>query len=56
VGKREALIEKTEDGYYLTPEKSKTKVKLNHQPLKEKTRLKEFDVIELGSTMIQFHY
>ena len=52
----EAAIEKDKDGYFLVPEQSKTRVKLNYQPLRARTRLKEFDVIELGDTMIQFHY
>lgn len=56
VRKKEAAIEKSEDGYYLTPESPKNRVRINYKPLKAKTRLKEFDVIELGSTMIQFHY
>jgi len=56
VRKTEAFIEKSDDSYYLVPEHPKSRVKLNYQPVKTRTQLAEFDVIELGATMVQFHF
>ncbi len=56
VGKKEARIEKRPDGYYLTPVKKKPSAKINYRRLKSDVKLREFDVIEIGRTMLQFHY
>ncbi|MCF8024183.1 MAG: FHA domain-containing protein [Desulfobacteraceae bacterium] len=56
VDKTEAKIEKRPDGYYVCPVAGKPRIKLNYQAVKSEVKLKEFDVIELGDTMIQFHY
>lgn len=54
--KIEAKIEKRNDGYYLCPVAKKSRIKLNYKPLKSSLKLREFDVIEAGRAMIQFHY
>ncbi|MCF8110582.1 MAG: FHA domain-containing protein [Desulfobacteraceae bacterium] len=54
--KIEAKIEKKPDGYYLSPVAKKPRIKLNYHPVKSGVRLREFDVIEVGGSIIQFHY
>ncbi|MFW6081441.1 MAG: FHA domain-containing protein [Desulfosalsimonas sp.] len=56
VGKTEAKIEKRSEGYYLCPVSKKPRIRLNYKPVKSDVRLSEFDVIEVGDAMIQFHY
>lgn len=56
VDKTEAKIEKKPDGYYLCPVSRKPRIKLNYQLLRSDVMLREFDVIEVGDAMIQFHY
>ncbi|MFP4159759.1 MAG: FHA domain-containing protein [Desulfobacterales bacterium] len=56
VDKTEAKIEKRTDGYYLCPVSKKPRIKLNYHPVKFDVMLREFDVIEVGDAMIQFHY
>ncbi|MFW5930411.1 MAG: FHA domain-containing protein [Desulfosalsimonas sp.] len=56
VNRIEAKIEKKPDGYYLSPVAAKPRIKLNYRPVKSVARLREFDVMEVGGSMIQFHY
>lgn len=56
LGRTEATIEKTPAGYELCPASARSRVKLNYQPLRSRRPLREFDVIEAGATMLQFHY
>lgn len=56
VGATEAKIEKRPDGYYLCPVSGKPRIKRNYKQLKSSVLLREFDVIEIGSSVLQFHY
>lgn len=56
VKKIEAKIEKRSDGYYLSPVARKSRAKLNYRPLRSGALLREFDVIEVGDAMMQFHF
>lgn len=56
VDKIEAKIEKRPDGYYLCPVSRKPRIRVNYEPIKSAVQLKEFDVIEVGASMLQFHY
>ncbi|MFW6335018.1 MAG: FHA domain-containing protein, partial [Desulfosalsimonas sp.] len=51
VGKKEARIEKRNDGYYLCPLSARPRIKLNYKPVKTAVKLQEFDVIESGDIM-----
>jgi pSer/pThr/pTyr-binding forkhead associated (FHA) protein len=56
VGKISAEIFKRQDGFYIKPAAGKFSPKLNHQPIKTEVKLNDFDVIEIGSTRLQFHF
>jgi len=51
-----AEIHKRNDGFYLTPVGGKFAPKLNYKPVKSEIKLSDFDVIEIGSTKLQFHF
>jgi len=53
-GKAAAEILQKKNFYYIKPAE-KSKVKLNYKPIKTETVLKDVDVIEVGSTKMQFH-
>jgi len=55
VGKASAEIFQKENLFYVKPASGKSKVKLNYQAIKTETLLNDFDVIEVGSTKMQFH-
>jgi len=55
IGKASAEILQREETFYIKPSTEKSKVKLNYQSIKTETVLKDFDVIEVGSTKMQFH-
>jgi len=54
VGKTCATVSKRPDGYYLSFVKGLAKPKLNGRTVKDSMKLKEFDVIAIGSTRLQF--
>lgn len=54
VGHTAATISMRPNGYYLSHVGGLFKVKVNGSAVKESVLLKEFDVIELGSTKLQF--
>ncbi|MBW1982366.1 MAG: FHA domain-containing protein [Deltaproteobacteria bacterium] len=51
-----ATISKRPSGYHLTPMGGRAKVRVNGAQLEGSYRLKEFDVIEVGSARLQFYY
>jgi len=55
LGKTGAEIYQREETFYIKPSEAKSRVKLNYKKIKAETVLKDFDVIEVGSTKIQFH-
>jgi len=55
IGKASAEILMKEETFYVKPSTEKSKVKLNYKTIKTETVLKDFDVIEVGSTKMQFH-
>ncbi len=54
VGKTSATISRRPNGYYMSYVGGMSKPRINGQPLKESVRLKEFDMIEVGSLKMQF--
>ncbi|MFW5937122.1 MAG: FHA domain-containing protein, partial [Desulfosalsimonas sp.] len=56
VDKTEAKIEKRPDGYYLCPVSRKPRIRVNYESISSAVQLREFDVIEVGASMLQFHY
>ncbi|RLB06359.1 MAG: FHA domain-containing protein [Deltaproteobacteria bacterium] len=56
VGKVAAIISRRPTGYYITPVGGMGKLKVNGEPVKDVYRLQEFDMIQVGSTKIQFYY
>lgn len=54
VGKTAATISKRPKGYYLSYVSGMLKPKVNDVTVRESVLLKEFDIIELGSTKMQF--
>lgn len=54
VAKTAATISNRPAGYYLSYVGGMTKPKVNGEAVKESVKLEEFDVIELGSTKLQF--
>ncbi len=56
VEKTAARIEKRPDGYYLCPVSRKSRIRVNYEPISSAVQLREFDVIEVGASMLQFHY
>jgi len=55
IGKASAEVFQKEDFYYVKPSSLKSKIKLNYKTIKTESILKDFDVIEVGSTKMQFH-
>ncbi len=56
VGKVAAIISKRPTGYYLTPVGGMGKLKVNGESVKDVYRLQEFDMIQVGSSKMQFYY
>ncbi|MDA3895470.1 MAG: FHA domain-containing protein [Desulfobacteraceae bacterium] len=54
-GKASARIYNEADIFYVKPADKKSKIKINYKTIKIETVLKDFDVIEVGSTKMQFH-
>jgi pSer/pThr/pTyr-binding forkhead associated (FHA) protein len=54
VGRTSATISNRPTGYYLSYVSGLTKPKVNGETVKESVKLKEFDVIEIGSAKMQF--
>jgi pSer/pThr/pTyr-binding forkhead associated (FHA) protein len=54
VGKTAATISKRPNGYYLSYVSGMAKPKVNGVAVKESVKLKEFDVIEIGSVKVEF--
>jgi pSer/pThr/pTyr-binding forkhead associated (FHA) protein len=54
VGKTAATISKRPDGYYLSYVEGLSKPKVNDQSVKLSVILKDLDIIEIGSTKLQF--
>jgi len=56
IGGVAAEIRKKENAFFLCPVGGKAKPKLNYQTVDSEVRLNEFDVIQIGSLSIQFHF
>ena len=56
VGKTTAVINRMGEEYRLAPAEGFTKPKVNYQTVKNEVVLNEFDVIEIGSVELQFHF
>lgn len=54
IGKTAATISRRPDGYYLSYVGGLSKLRVNGEVIKESIKLKEFDVVELGSAKMQF--
>ncbi len=54
IGQTAGAISRRPDGYYLSYVGGISKLKVNGEVVKESIKLKEFDVIELGSAKMQF--
>ena len=55
VGKTAAEIRQSKEIFYIRPSALKSRLKVNYKTVKEETVLKDFDVIEVGSTKMQFY-
>jgi predicted component of type VI protein secretion system len=55
LAKISAEILKKQDGFYIKPVAGKFSTKLNYKTIKTEVKLNDFDVIEIGSTRVQFH-
>jgi len=55
IGRIAAEIHRKTDGFYLKSVGGKINPKVNYKPVKSEIMLKEFDVIEIGSTKMQFY-
>lgn len=55
IGKAAAEIRQSKEIFYIRPSFEKSRLKVNYKTVKEETVLKDFDVIEVGSTKMQFH-
>ena len=44
------------DEFYIKPVTEKAYPKINYKPAKKESKLNDFDVIEIGSAKMQFHY
>ncbi|MCP4579379.1 MAG: FHA domain-containing protein [Deltaproteobacteria bacterium] len=56
MGKTTAVINHIDEEFRLAPAEGLTKPKVNYQAVKNEVVLNEFDVIEIGSTKLQFHF
>jgi hypothetical protein len=54
VGATAAVINRLEDGWYLSFVEGLAQVKVNRSPVKTSVKLNRLDVISLGKTRIQF--
>ncbi len=54
VGKTAAIVAKKENGYYLSHVKGRSKPKIYSQTITSEVLLKEYDLIEIGSSKLQF--
>ncbi len=54
VGKTAAIVLKKEKGYYLSHVQGRAKTKIYSQPITSEVMLKEYDLIEIGSSKLQF--
>ncbi len=54
VGKTAAIVTKKEQGYYLSHVKGRAKPKIYSQTVTSEVLLKEYDLIEIGSSKLQF--
>ena len=54
LAKTVAILRKRDDEYYLVPGDGWIKPKLNYEPVKHETPIKELDVITIGSCQMQF--
>ena len=54
VGRTTATISKRPDGYYLSYVGGLSKPKVNEVPVKKSVALKDLDIIDIGSTKLQF--
>jgi predicted component of type VI protein secretion system len=55
VGKAAAEIRQSKGTFYVRPSAEKSRLKVNYKTVKEETVLKDFDVIEVGATKMQFY-
>lgn len=55
IGKAAAEIHRRKNRFYIKPSGGKSKIKVNYKTVKEETLLNDFDVIEVGSTKMQFY-
>jgi pSer/pThr/pTyr-binding forkhead associated (FHA) protein len=55
IGKAGAEIRQSKEIFYIRPSVLKSRLKVNYKTIKEETVLKDFDVIEVGSTKMQFY-
>ncbi len=56
VGNTAAVINRHDEHYTVSCLEGRAKLKVNYKTVKSIIRLKEFDVIEIGSVKMQFHY
>ena len=56
VGGTAAVINRLDGHYTISCLEGRAKLKVNYKTVKSVIRLKEFDVIEIGSIKMQFHY
>lgn len=55
-GKTAAIIRQIDEEFLLAPAEGFTKPKVNYQAVRKEVVLNEFDVIEIGSVKLQFHF
>lgn len=56
IGKIAAEIHQRQDGFYIRSMGGKFYPKVNYKSIKSEVKLNDFDVIEIGSTKLQFHF
>ena len=56
IAKTAAEIHRKQDGFYIKSAGGAFNPKVNYKPLKSEMKLNDFDVIEIGSTKLQFHF
>ena len=56
VGKTAALISRTPQGYTISHYGGLAKVKVNNKVVENTVTLEEFDLIQIGSSELQFFY
>lgn len=55
VEKTAAVIRQSKKNFYIRPFVEKSRIKVNYKTVKEEIPLKDFDVIEVGATKMQFY-